>query len=591
MIRRFVLLLMLTLPFSLAGCSDGNHAEQPDNAPHPLDGSYLDGRNHGPDAKADLTVCQACHGEPGGPGSNPRFNRGIKSVDNTGCEACHGINYAHPVAWAGPNDTFHYTAGNIENSCTLCHGVALDGTGGVGASCLECHDSTTSFTLDCTACHGYPPDGGSDVATDTGVIHGNVADVVDHDVCVLCHGMKESDTGGSFSATTNYLLFDKTTESIGDHWNGSIEMNASTGYDQTNSGCAASCHGNDIDHRLSDSGLPVELKDFGFDETVPHPVDISFLFPSAHGPAAKGLTAAFPGGMADCQPCHAVPESGANPRFIIGILPADQGCEACHNDRTAHPSVGAKDKTHWYGNMYTHADVTDFVTMCTPCHGAHLGGQADGGVGPACTECHRADPVANPGCVSCHGLPPNGMLPAGDTQPNRPGQHIQHTGLISTDAAQSCGGCHPGSGSNAHFNGTTDMAIAAVYDAKTGGPAIHNQGSTCAGVSCHGGQTTPDWWTGSIDVDTECTACHAYGSTQYNSYYSGEHDTHVLDNGIACTACHNPAALATDHFSGLDTPVFEGEPGATISGSSIKSYDPATGYCATTCHYFTTIWK
>ena len=54
------------------------HADGPQGVPHPLDESYLLGTNHGPDAKADLTVCQSCHGQPGGPGSNPRFNIGIE---------------------------------------------------------------------------------------------------------------------------------------------------------------------------------------------------------------------------------------------------------------------------------------------------------------------------------------------------------------------------------------------------------------------------------------------------------------------------------------------------------------------------------
>ena len=41
-------------------------------------------------------------------------------------------------------------------------------------------------------------------------------------------------------------------------------MNATPQYNQTNFGCdAAVCHGNNSTHQLSDSGLPVELKDFG----------------------------------------------------------------------------------------------------------------------------------------------------------------------------------------------------------------------------------------------------------------------------------------------------------------------------------------
>lgn len=113
------------------------HAAGPGLSTHPLDGSYLDEAQHGPDAKADLALCQGCHGQPGGPGSNPRFNLGIASQGGTGCEACHGINYAHPASWISPVE--HPIAGNIPYACSLCHGVDLDGKDAVGVSCGKCH--------------------------------------------------------------------------------------------------------------------------------------------------------------------------------------------------------------------------------------------------------------------------------------------------------------------------------------------------------------------------------------------------------------------------------------------------------------------
>jgi hypothetical protein len=245
------------------------HADGPQGAPHPLDGSYLRGSNHGPDAKANLTECQQCHGQPGGPGSNPRFNIGIVAAGNQGCEGCHGVDYAHPAKWAGPNNTFHYTAGSIQQACTLCHGVSLDGVGGVGVSCLGCHISTTTFALNCAFCHVYPPDGAPDVATDTGVNHarkvlpGTVSDIGGHLVCSICHGVSESPAVGTFQPIGEYTLFNYQTDTNGDHWDGNIDMNQGTQYNQNNFGCdAAGCHGNNPAHQLSDSGLPVVLKFF-----------------------------------------------------------------------------------------------------------------------------------------------------------------------------------------------------------------------------------------------------------------------------------------------------------------------------------------
>lgn len=242
------------------------HADGPQGVPHPLDASYLSGAVHGPDAKADLTSCQQCHGQPGGPGSNPRFNIGILSAGGNGCESCHGIDYAHPQNWAGPNNTFHYSAGNIQNACTLCHGVALDGVGGVGVSCIGCHSSATTFALDCTYCHGYPPQGEPDLDVPIPVPHRDVSAIDYHLECSICHGMSKSPYGGSFDPADNYELFNYNTDTNGDHWNGSIDMNATFQYDQETHGCqTATCHGpfpDDPAHRLSDSGLPVILKFF-----------------------------------------------------------------------------------------------------------------------------------------------------------------------------------------------------------------------------------------------------------------------------------------------------------------------------------------
>lgn len=254
--------------FSASVDGRGCHAEGPQQVPHPIgeyladDGvtlvTYRFGSQHGPDAKQDLTVCQTCHGEAGGPGSNPRFNVGI---GGSGCEGCHGPNLAHPSNWAGPNNTFHYTAGNIQGACTLCHGVNLDATGvpaPVGVSCLGCHSSTTTFALDCSSCHGYPPDGSPDVATTSGVDHGEVPSGP-HLECTICHGLVESATGGGFLPSTNYKLFDYATGTNGDHWDGNIQMSAEALYNEQTFGCAE-CHGSDTADPMSDSGLPVILK-------------------------------------------------------------------------------------------------------------------------------------------------------------------------------------------------------------------------------------------------------------------------------------------------------------------------------------------
>ncbi len=150
----------LAAPSCFAETFDGRgcHADGPGQTPHLIDGSYLDGAAHGPDAVADLAICHVCHGEPGGAGTNPRFNIGIDRLGGTGCEVCHGVNYAHPDEWSGQGALTHDQVGNIENACTLCHGADLEG--GVGVSCLDCHGvaPVAANASGCISCHGEPPD-------------------------------------------------------------------------------------------------------------------------------------------------------------------------------------------------------------------------------------------------------------------------------------------------------------------------------------------------------------------------------------------------------------------------------------------------
>ena len=172
-------------------------------------------------------------------------------------------------------------------------------------------------------------------------------------------------------------------------------------------------------------------------------------------------------------------------------------------------------------------------------------------------------------CTSCHSQPPDGTV-----APNEAGAHAVHMALANID---SCDTCHLG----ASHNGTVDLAFPANYDAKSG-TAVGYSDNTCSNISCHGGKDTPNWYTGQISVDSECTACHASGTSQYNSYNSGDHRRH---SSYACTVCHNTTKLATQHFSNLSTTTFEGAASATIGGGStrISSYDPSTRRCVG-CH-------
>jgi predicted CxxxxCH...CXXCH cytochrome family protein len=167
-----------------------------------------------------------------------------------------------------------------------------------------------------------------------------------------------------------------------------------------------------------------------------------------------------------------------------------------------------------------------------------------------------------------------------------------------------CDTCHNGLGTNTlnHYNRANartglnalrvppgDAAFPATYNAETGATSFDNATLSCSNASCHGGQATPSWQTGTLDVNTQCTSCHAFGAAQFNSYSSGEHDQEI-HAAVGCLVCHNTTTLDVNHFTALSTPAMEGPASATIGGGStlVTSYvpggTPGTGTCNATCH-------
>jgi predicted CxxxxCH...CXXCH cytochrome family protein len=161
--------------------------------------------------------------------------------------------------------------------------------------------------------------------------------------------------------------------------------------------------------------------------------------------------------------------------------------------------------------------------------------------------------------------------------PDVAGRHSTHNALSGVTGI--CTACHDtfDSGTQSHYDHANarpgkdalrvspgEAAFLATYNAKSGAASFSATALTCSNVSCHGGQTTPNWQTGTLDVNTQCTSCHASGTAQYNSYNSGRHNqgNHV-SNG--CTSCHDTARLAPGHFTNLATAtVFEQAPSATL---------------------------
>ena len=296
-----------------------------------------------------------------------------------------------------------------------------------------------------------------------------------------------------------------------------------------------------------------------------------------------------------CALCHSSgsPNNPANHPATPAAAGTPPGCfngTMCHNEAAHAVPFNATD----------HYSVTNttFTANCGSCH-AVTGTSSVSGA-PLCTTCHTAgSPLTALSCTSCHANPPGGGTTA---YPNVAGAHAAHIALSSAGTTIVCDTCHNGLGTNTlnHYNRANalpgenalrvppgDAAFPATYNAKTGASSFDNSAAlSCTNVSCHGGQATPNWQTGALDVNTQCTNCHALGTAQYNSYNSGEHQFHVVDDGLSCTFCHNTTTLAVNHFTALETTTMEGPASATIGGTdtAIDSWDPTTKSCTPVCH-------
>ena len=322
-----------------------------------------------------------------------------------------------------------------------------------------------------------------------------------------------------------------------------IDLNGGiTKVDCFNQGALGSCHANGHGPR-----------------PVIHPVP--FKDPALHGAMARtDLTV--------CQDCHGTSGgAGSNPRFNLtyGSLPT--GCEAsgCHSPNMAHPKPWG-----------SHGSAGNQKNSCVLCHGADFEGSPAISA-PSCKNCHIQltagfAPVQGQ-CTSCHGNPPDGSA-----TPNRAGSHAVHLALSGMSG--NCAACHTGGGSGAASHGT--LASPTLAFASAFSPAAFN-GTTCTSVSCHGGQTTPLWNGGVLDV-ANCTSCHQPGTANYTSYNSGQHALHLAINGIACIDCHDVTSKAI-HFKNVTTKVFETSPSTTIRSN--LNYTPQKSCTVTSPSPFT----
>ncbi|GAB4238035.1 MAG: CxxxxCH/CxxCH domain-containing protein [Deltaproteobacteria bacterium] len=521
------------------GCFNGTMCHNQSAAPHLLGTAWRDAGTgfHGTGAKADLAYCQGCHGAPG----TIRFDGGIAS---TACSTCHTAAKAHPTDWQGVRTVngvtiTHRTSGNRDVACAICHKTDGPGTGPNPAapSCFSA--GFTNAGGQARSCHSGGPGAAPhalgaawlDPSVGGSAFHGTTAKA-DLLFCQSCHGTPPRSFGGGTGATTacSSSACHPAAEAHPTSWRGVVTVSTAT-----------------ITHRTSGN-----------------------------------RTAA-------CGICHSVtgPGTGPNPA-APSCFSSSFNSQGCHANGPGQPNHAVPFPT----TTHTRATPASFTADCGSCHAVTGASPVSGA--PLCTSCHVSDPRGVANCSSCHGNPPAGGSAA---YPNVGGAHATHLSLNTAGTPVTCTTCHNGLGSptQSHYDRTRptrippgSVAFVTTYSAKTGASAFDNSSLLrCTNVSCHGGQATPNWQTGAVTVDTQCTSCHALGTTQFNSYNSGQHNRSE-HRSRACTVCHNTVTLAVNHFTNLGTQAMEGPASATIGGGSTNiptgNYNPATRSCTPTCH-------
>lgn len=517
--------LMILMLIVAMGCSQGNESSliSPETGQH-SDGWYT---AHRTAYTSNPSVCQECHGADlsGGISQVSCFSSSFEGL------SCHANGPSgHPAGWSsssshGPVAKSAPGASSGFESCQVCHGNDFTG-GSVNQSCFICHGVSAPHP-------SSPWRGGS--LTHTNTDPGNAV------VCALCHQAPSLPQGTTPGCFNNTLCHGNAAHPSG--WNsGSVHGIEA---EQDFSACTV-CHG---DTYQGGSGSSISCYDCHNGPGLNHPAPQWVI--SNHATAATN-------NIASCQTCHGTNYQGGGSHVA---------CTSCHmeNEAQVHPQ-------NWYPdirlNHGAYASANGTASCATQyCHGTSLEGVAQSG--PSCSTCHEWPFTGGGSCTNCHGTPPDGS-----TDPNVAGRHAEHMALAGVD----CAVCHQnaGSGTSLHQNGVVDISLSSTYNAQSGTASFNASAVTCSTVSCHGGQTSPYWVSGSINVDSQCTSCHSSGTAQYNSYNSGRHSRH---SSYPCYECHDTGRLQPVHFNDLNTTQM------TEASQTIRlDANYSGGRCSLTCH-------
>lgn len=551
--------LLLAVGFVLSACSTPTATGSLVDASGKHPSSFVD--THPSYARPDGNACTECHGDDlrGGISKVSCFSASRNGV------VCHPAGPAfHPLDWLNKTGAnFHGTA--FRDNVTVRN-----------LACDACHDPGTPALYNCLDCH-FTQDGGR-IPPGSPYPHGQITGHTTHGpldtlnavtaVCVRCH-----EINNSFGHMAQPFCHNcHSPAPAGFHPAGWINPDnhgaaakaapgPSTGFE-----ICQNCHGNNFAGSGTAPSCVNNASCHGSGVASPHspaPWRLEFGSP----PTTRRHTNTdntVPGNPTACAWCH---RGNGTVVITLPTPPPASPVPGCFNNTLCHGDVlAAPHPVRPYANHPADAQA-QFNTFCNNCHNMDLPRILVNA--PYCIECHKGgSPFTFTGCASCHGNPPAGAAPVGAVFPNIAGAHAKHNALDNVQGV--CNTCHNGGGTGTglqHFYDNVggapgvDVAFLATYNAESGATTFNATTLACGNASCHGGQTTPNWQTGTIDVVNACLSCHASGTTQFNSYNSGEHTRHTNEFGLSaatCKRCHDATKVnVVGHFDALSTSAFE----------------------------------
>ena len=534
-------------------------------------------------------TCLSCHlgasGLPAGPSGSTFPNIAGAHAKHMGlpttltCNSCH--------AGSGTGTTTHYNNANAlitppVGPAPVAMAAVFNAQSLGGASF-----NPTALTCSATSCHG----GQATPNWRTGAINSATQ-------CSLCHAINAGNTVSQYN------------DAVGRHaWGthataGTADCTICHDMTPANTNAGAVKHFAELDTISVGSAnkLPRGTVKFKVPGTA---------FPIASG-ATYTITSTNTEGDGGCAlTCHSASGTAMIHEPVVYHWNAAKG------SGVAHPVPFYWTDVTTTGNNHHHTvTLAQFTADCLNCHDQS---GTTTKAGPTCTVCHTlgsplATGMTTGTCMSCHvGANFTTKGPTGSAWPNLQGSHPKHLSLatftrttpalpatMTGSAYPVCSACHlgsvPGDTTNTHYSNASkrvaipksattpaSVAIVTTFNAKSGtaGTTPSTSAFTCSNISCHGGQVTPGWQTGTLTVNanTYCITCHKITSTASSLQFNDAIGVHNNPNAHnqTCDHCHDMNAITnnkagvTNHFKYLDTTVVSG-----VSGTPNDQYPSDT---------------